>query len=355
VAEGAASQSTGSVAGLRLAMSSYYLPSGSKIGAGYMAHRLAQVMMGRGHEVTMYSPCARPDDAAYRHVALPLAGAGRTFRWAWSVRQLDLSGFDVFHAHGDDYLRLGRPTPAHVRTMHGSCFSEAVHIHGLKERARMALLGVSEVAATMVADETALVSRNTARWFPWVHRVIPNGVDTSRFHPAAKESVPTIVFVGTYHQRKRGRLLMEIFAEQIQPEVPDAQLWMICDDAPRAPGVEVLGRLADDELADRYRRAWVFCLPSTYEGFGVPYVEAMASGTPVVATPNPGAREVLANGRFGSIVGDEQIGATLVDLLGDGARRQDLARRGLERASDYDWDVVASAYEDLYAEILARG
>ena len=90
-------------------MSSYYLPSESKIGAGYMAHRLAQVMVGRGHDVTMFSPCRRPDDATYRHVHLPLQGPRRTLRWPLVVRRLDLSGFDVFHAHGDDHLRLGRP------------------------------------------------------------------------------------------------------------------------------------------------------------------------------------------------------------------------------------------------------
>src|SRR5579871_1750721 len=111
-------------------MSSYYLPSESKIGAGHMAHRLAQVMARRGHHVTMFSPCARPDDAVYDHVVVPVPGPARTFRWGWALGRLDLSGFDVFHAHGDDHFRRRRTTPPHVRTMHGSCFSEALHIHG---------------------------------------------------------------------------------------------------------------------------------------------------------------------------------------------------------------------------------
>ena len=65
---------------------------------------------------------------------------------------------------------------------------------------------------------------------------------------------------------------------------------MVTQDAPADPGagITVLGRLDDEELAREYRAAWVFCLPSSYEGFGIPYAEAMASGTPVVATPNPG-------------------------------------------------------------------
>ena len=64
---------------LRIAMTSYYLPSESKIGAGYMAHRLANVMQARGHEVTMFSPCVKPSDAVYSHVHTPITGSIRTF------------------------------------------------------------------------------------------------------------------------------------------------------------------------------------------------------------------------------------------------------------------------------------
>jgi phosphatidylinositol alpha-mannosyltransferase len=336
----------------RIAMSSYYLPSESKIGAGYMAHRLAQVMAERGHDVTMFSPCVKPEDARYEHVHVVQTGSLRTVRWPFRVRQLDLSSFDIYHAHGDDHLRVGRSTPAHVRTIHGSCFSEAIHIHGIKERVRMVGLGFTEVAATAVADVSVAVSQNTRTYYPWVRRVIPNGVDLDRFHPGAKEEQPTVLFVGTYEQRKRGRLLMEAFADVVRPAIPDARLWMVCSDAPSARGVEVLGTLSEADLADRYRRAWVFCLPSSYEGFGVPYIEALASGTAVVASPNPGAREVLADGRFGVLSEPDDLGAALVALLQDHSRRVGLAANGLERARVFSWDEVACQYEAVYARLL---
>ena len=287
---------------LRIAFCSYYLPSESKIGAGYQAHGLANALVRAGHQVTMFSPCKKPVLALYDHVEIHVRKPLATFRWAWVLRGQDFSGFDILHAAMDDYWCFGRRMPPHVRTMHGSCGAEALHIRGVKERLRMALLYVTEIVATAVADRTVLVSRNTRRWFPWVKEVIPNGVDLELFHPVehnGKEQAPTILFVGTYRNRKRGRMLMNTFASEIQPAIPDARLWMVCSDAPGAPGVEVLGRLSDEELADRYRRAWVFCLPSSYEGFGVPYIEAMASATAVVATPNVGAKEVLGNGQFG--------------------------------------------------------
>lgn len=338
---------------LRIACSSYYLPSESKIGAGYQAHGLAQALVRAGHEVTMFSPCVKPDDAIYGHVKVDVHKPLATFRWAFALRRQDFSGFDVFHAAGDDYWFMGKKRPAHVRTMHGSCFAEAVHIRGATERIRMAALGAGEVLATLVADRTVLVSGTTRKWFPWVHTVIPNGVDLTRFHPGGdKEDDPTILFVGTYGQRKRGKLLMDVFEREIRPAIPNARLWMVCSDAPEAPGVEVLGRLSDGELAERYRSAWVFCLPSTYEGFGVPYIEALASGLPVVATPNDGAVEVLEGGHFGSVVGDDELGTEILRLLDDEDARNALTEAGLERAKDFSWPSVVERYEAIYAALL---
>ncbi len=340
---------------LRIAISSYYLPSESKIGAGYQAHGLAQALTARGHQVTMFSPCIKPDDAKYEHQHMPITGHLRTFRWPFYLRRLDLSGYDVFHAHGDDHLIWRRPGVAHVRTMLGSCFSEALHIHGFIERLRMFLLGLTEVAATLVADRTICISENTRTWFPWVHSVIPCGVDLKLFSPRdEREEEPTILFVGTYHQRKRGKLLMDSFERDIRPRIPSARLWMVCTDAPGADGVEVLGRLTDAELADRYARAWAFSLPSSYEGFGVPYIEALASGTPVVATRNVGAREVLADGEFGILAADDRLGIELADLLEDPQRRAQLSDAGLQRAATFSWDSVCERYERVYAEILDR-
>jgi glycosyltransferase involved in cell wall biosynthesis len=334
---------------LRIAMTSYYLPSESKIGAGHQAHAMAQALVDRGHEVMMFSPCAPVEGARYDHSQVLMHGPLRTFRWANRVRALDLRGFDVLHSHGDNHLRLRRSPPV-IRTMHGSCFAEARHIHGAKERLRMFALGLTEVIGSLTATTTVAVSRNTRRYYPWINRVIPNGVDLDLFHPGEKEPTPTILFVGTYGQRKRGWLLMEAFDKEIQPHLPDAKLWMVCTDAPDAPGVEVLGRLSDEELADRYRRAWVFCLPSTYEGFGVPYIEALASGTAVVATPNAGAVEVLEEGRRGCVTSDSQLSSSLMRLLTEGDERGRLGCAGRDTVERYSWEEVIRQYESTYSE-----
>jgi glycosyltransferase involved in cell wall biosynthesis len=236
--------------------------------------------------------------------------------------------------------------------MHGSGFDEALHVPGGREKLRMVWLGTTEVLASLRADCTVAVSDATRHRYPWIRRVIPNGVDLTNFLPSgARADVPTVLFVGTYSNRKRGALLVQHFREVVQSAMPNARLWMVSSDAPQCDGVEVLGQLTDVELASRYARAWVFCLPSAYEGFGVPYVEAMACGTPVVATPNAGAAEVLKGGRLGTIVEPEHLGDALLALLEQGPPTTHTA--GVEAARRYAWPEIVRQYERVYSEGLA--
>jgi phosphatidyl-myo-inositol alpha-mannosyltransferase len=303
----------------------------------------------------MFSACPAPDGANYRTVQVLATRRWRTFGFAWRLRAIDFSGYDVLHAHGDDYWLWRRRAPAHVRTMHGSCFAEAVRIPGAREKVRMILLGLSEVLASAVVDRAVLVSPDTRRWLPWVSSVIPNGVEPHFWpDPAQRSTEPTILFVGTYGNRKRGWLLMDIFTHQIRPRIPDARLIMVCSDAPPATGVTVTGRIPGDALADLFRKAWVFCLPSSYEGFGIPYVEALVSGLPVVATTNPGARYVLSDGRAGVMCPDHELGWHLVRLLTDESLRTDLIARGIEHGRRFTLDGVLTEYLAIYQELRAR-
>jgi glycosyltransferase involved in cell wall biosynthesis len=331
-------------------MISYYLPSESKIGVGYQVHALANALVGRGHEVTVFSACRESEGARYRTETIRPRGSNRTFKFALMLRKVDWSPFDVLHAHGDDYWLWRRRVPVHIRTLHGSCFDEARWVTGAREKLRMLLLGLSEALATLVADTTVGVSRSSIRMYPWVRTVIPNGVDLSRFAPGERTPHPSILFVGTYRQRKRGRLLMDVFEREIRPALPECELLMVCEDAPERPGVKVLGRVSEEELARLYGAAWVFCLPSTYEGFGIPYIEAMASGCAVVATPNSGAEEVLEWGRFGLLAPATALGERLLSLLSDSQLRLDLASAAVQRAMQYDLGSVAARYELLYVQ-----
>ena len=342
---------------LRIAMVSYYLPTASKIGVGHQVDTLARALVARGHHVDVVSECPPSPDSPYGTKQVRLSGSLRTFRFATALRSTDFTGYDVIHAHGDDYWLWKRRAGAHIRTLHGSNFSEALHIRGAKERTRMALLGASEILASVVADRTVAVSPGTRSWTPWVRKVIPNGVDLSSFtpDPSQKAPHPVVLFVGTWNGRKRGAMLADAFSRYVRPKIPGAELIMVTRDAPIAlpAGVSAVGGVSDSDLQALYRKAWVFCLPSSYEGFGIPYVEAMASGTPVVATPNVGSRYILG-ASAGVLTSENDLGAALCDLLNDADQRTQLTEAGLKRANDFSLDSVVRQYEKLYRDVMFR-
>lgn len=334
---------------MKIAMISMYLPSGSKIGVGYQVHYLANELTKRGHNITVFSQTGAPEGSLYQTIIVPSGKMFRTFGFAWNLRKYDFTGFDVLNAHGDDWFLWGRKRPRHVHTFHGSCLAEMAYIKGLKEKLRMALLALCEYGASFLADELVAVSENTRRYIPRVKHVIPDGVDLSVFYPAEERSaVPALLFVGTMNGRKRGAMLLDLFRKQIHPVLPKAELWIVCEEKAEGEGVRWFGRVSLEKLADLYRSAWAFCLPSAYEGFGVPYIEAMASGTPVVASPNLGALEVTANGRYGIISPDKKLTGDLIRILTDSGLRRKLREASLERAKDFSWTRICAEYEAIY-------
>lgn len=337
---------------MKLAMTSLYLPGGSKIGVGYQVHEMANQMVKRGHDVTVFSQCSAGEKPLYRLRLVKARSSLRTFGFAWDLRAVDFSRFDVLHAHGDDWFLWGKRLPRHIHTYHGSCYAEFKHQHVPKEKLRMLALATCEYGSTYLCDERVAVSENTRGFISRIKHVIPNGVDLDRFSPCKdKEKTPTVLFVGTLRGRKRGRLLLKEFRECVLKKVPEAVLWAVCDEPLDEPSVRWFGRVPDDVLVELYRRAWVFCLPSSYEGFGIPYIEAMASGTAVVSTPNAGAVEVLRKGKCGLIVPENRLGKGVAEILLDSKLRRFLEDVGSNESRQYSWDKVCGAYERLY---LAR-
>lgn len=343
---------------LNLAVIQRFLPPASRGGAGHFTAGLCAALASRGHRVTVFSQDPAPPGAAFDVVQLP-GGRRRIapLTFPLQIARIDIGAFDLVHAQGDEQLlrHHGRPV---VRTLHGSSLDEAVAngLRGLSPK-HLLLHGWfynGELMAALRADAVVAVSAAAARHLPRRADVIPNGIDTAAFAPdgTPKSPAPSILFVGALDSRKRGRMLVNAFVERVRARVPGAELWLVSPDRAEGPGIVNLGTLDDRALRDAYRRAWVMCLPSAYEGFGRPYVEAMAAGTAVVASPNPGAEDVLDGGRYGVIARDGSLADSLADLLSDPAARERFIRAGLGRARQYDWSVVADAYERVYARVM---
>lgn len=347
---------------MRIALIQSFLPSRSPGGVGHFTHQFANELVKRGHEVCVFSYHPRPEGACYavRVLRLPFEERslpGKLARLYWFgvvVARQDFSRFDIVHAQGDSHFLWGRRVPL-VRTFSGSSLEEARHAGSLKRALMFLSIYPCELLAALGADACVAISRNTCRTIPGIQQVIPQGVDLELFRPGGSKSArPSILFVGHLRNRKRGQMLLDVFTHQVRPRLPEAELWLVCDERVEAPGVRSFGRVALEQLVELYRQAWVFCLPSAYEGFGRPYIEALACGTPVVATPNPGALEVLEGGRYGVIVSPAGLGRALVDLLQDSERRRRLAEAGLAWVLQFGWARVVEAYEALYGRLVRQ-
>jgi phosphatidyl-myo-inositol alpha-mannosyltransferase len=349
----------------RVAVFSYGLPCpGEKRGGiEQVAHDLANALVDRGHQVTVFTYDPRPANARYDTRPLPC----RTFVMTWLGRRIAMGyvgnllalgpryrDFDVILAHGDSLLLplSGKPV---VRVMHGSALEEARSATSFGRAALQAGVYLQELATALLQRGTVAVSANTRRFNPFIHRMIPDGIDLNTFRPdaTARSASPSVLFVGALEGRKRGSWLLDRFTREVQPRFPDAELHMVTTPGPAVAGVTYHTGITTDALVRLYQYVWVYASPSTYEGFGLPYVEALACGTPVVATPNPGSREVLDAGRFGRLASDDMFAHEICGLLADPNERGNLARNGMVRASLYDIGRSAAQYEAVIDELVA--
>jgi phosphatidyl-myo-inositol alpha-mannosyltransferase len=324
-------------------------------GVEIFVHRLANALVAAGHEVAILTYAAAPHDAAYETVRLRphRAGASQVLRqyvmpWRFNARSFER--FDVFHCHGDDWFWFRRRLPT-VRTFYGSALLEARTATSWKRRIDKSVVFALELLAGLLADARYGIGPDSQVIYQG-DGLLGLGVDPPRA-AAAAERRPAIVFVGTWAGRKRGELLHRVFRDHVRPRVPDAELWMVSDACEPAPGVVWHPSPSDEEISALMSRASVFCLPSTYEGFGIPYLEAMSHGLAVVATPNVGADMLLAGGA-GELVEEEALGDTLVRLLSDDGSRERLADAARRRALDYSWQAVTRDYERAYALAIER-
>jgi glycosyltransferase involved in cell wall biosynthesis len=348
---------------LRIALFHATLPEpGRKPGGVETAvHRLANALVDLGKdEVTVFSCMASPPpDARYEHRSVvpqmrfvhgnPF---GRIGLLPLVLNFIDFRRFDILHLHGDDWFFLRRQT-ATVRTFHGSALREAQHATNRKYGAFMyGVYGLEHLSARLSSLPLA-IGKDAAVLYG-LEKTVSNGVDDTVFFPGPKTVTPRVLFVGTWTGRKRGKFVYETFLREVLPRVPDAELCMVSDYCPPHPRVIAETFPKDATLAQRFREAWVFALPSTYEGFGIPYLEALSSGTAVVATPNPGAREVLDDGRYAVLSDDEDFGSAVAELLMNRERRERLASAGVEHARQFSWRAVARNHRELFVQALEK-
>lgn len=302
-----------------------------------------------------------------------------------------LGPLDVFHT--SDWVHPPQLGGASVTTVHdvGALAhpewyaADVVDVHRRKNR-----------DAAERADAIVFISRFTRNEFLRFHRVdpgrlhvVPNGV-SARFHPVPEEEArartrelglasPFLLWVGSRERRKNLLGLVEIFG-RVAAEEPNVELALIgmrpweegarvhgaahwsgreVEDRIRELGLErrvrVLGTVPLEDLLALYTRARAFVFPSLYEGFGLPILEAMACGAPVVAADRTAVPEVVGEAGLLEDPDDpEAFAASVLRVLRDDDLVRELRGSGLERAAGFGWERCARDTLAVYEE-SARG
>jgi glycosyltransferase involved in cell wall biosynthesis len=254
-------------------------------------------------------------------------------------------------AHFQHALPLSCPCPAIV-TVHDLSFESQAESMGWRDRlifkrvvpraARRArkVIAVSERTRQDLVRAYGIPAERIA--------VIPHGVDPA-FTPGADGAHDYLLYVGAIQARKHPVEAAEAAESLGMPLVvagPEREPALARE--LERHGADLRGYVEKDELARLYRGAACLVLPSRFEGFGLPVLEAMACGTPVVAHPDPALREVAADAAVYAEPG--QLADAIRLALSE---RERLAEAGLARARLYSWEKAVRRTLAVYREALA--
>ena len=331
---------------------------------------LARSLRAKGHEVRVLGPCDGPPPDAFVTPlgnSLPTAVNGSIAPLApdasaalRTIRALNDEAFDVVHVHeplvpGPSLTALLVKMAPVVATFHSAGESAAYRTFSRQLKWVASRIDI-RVAVSKDAVDLA------QRYIGGDYEVLFNGIELGDYSsPSTTPRENAIFFIGRHEERKGLSILLEAFSKL----PPDVHLW-IASDGPQTAElktrfasdarIEWLGRISDSEKISRMGRASVFCAPSLHgESFGVVLLEAMAAGTPVVASNLDGYRNVATDDETALLVETGNVAslaAAIARVLVDSRLAARLTANGREHAQRFSMDALADRYVEMYERAL---
>jgi phosphatidylinositol alpha-mannosyltransferase len=333
---------------------------------------LARELRRQGHEARVLAPCDGPPPAAFVTPlgnSLPTAANGSVAPLApdaacalRTIRALNDERFDVLHVHEP----LAPGPGVTTLLVHPAPIVGTFHAAGRSSSYRLLRPALTRFASWI--DRKVVVSRDALALVQGhlggEYEVLFNGVETTAIRSMAPpvSTTPTVFFLGRHEERKGLAVLLDALSHLDE----DVACWVggtgpdtlaLQEQYGTDRRIEWLGLLSEEDKVARLRGASVFCAPSLHgESFGVVLVEAMAAGTPVVASALDGYRNVATDGVDAILVppGDsDALAKALSSVLYDGALAAELRVNGHRRADHFSMSTLASRYVEIYREVLA--
>lgn len=331
-------------------------------GVGRMLDGIVDRMAAEVDVVLLIDARRPPAPSDLRQIALAVPHRAPEVAWLQRSAVAWLRGFDgVFHGTFNA-LPYRMPVPA-VATIHDLSFE--VHPEGFGAAKRRLFSAqarhAAKVAGCITVPSTSTKDELLRCYGVAGERIVvtPWGVD-QRFDPARAAGAAALrtrlgldgrYVVAMGGARRRGLEVAVGAFDRVRASEPGLALVVVGPERPPpVDGVVHAGAVTDDEWADLLAGAAAFCYPTRYEGFGVPALEGIASGTPVVCARRGSLPEVLEGAaEWCEDVTEDAVAAGLARVLFDGGRAASLRAAGLERARRHPtWDDAAEATVRAY-------
>lgn len=357
---------------LTLEQSWHRVPGGTGVAALGMARWLARrdgidpVGVAAWHRAPAPAPWRPP--IPVHHLSLPRLALYESWH-RLRAPKVELATGRVDLIHATSFAIPPRSAPL-VVTVHDLAFlNEPTHFtrRGSSFFRRALELTLEEADRVICPSEATMADCARHGFAAGSLRLVPMGVEATVVSPdevrrtraAHGLARPYVMWTGTIEPRKNLPRLLAAFASigtnhdlvLVGPKGWNEDLAPLLGSL--TGRVKPLGFVPQAELAALYAGADVFCFPSLFEGFGLPVLEAMAQGTPVVTSQGTSTEEL---GRGVAALVDPMdvasIAAGIQSLLEDDARRAELGAAGRERAATYTWARTAELLEEVYREMI---
>ena len=297
--------------------------------------------------------------------------------------------FDLYHAVDNLSLPLFWPKgkTRYVLTVHD--LIPLLFPQGVKKRHayyfRLAIGRLLKLADAIIVDSGYTRDRIAERFEACAGKVsvVHPGVDTSRFRPLADKTMtrqlgeryglgddPYLLYVGNIEPRKNLSAVISAYAEMLSAAKVKSKPHLIiagangglCDEVLARPArlgisqrVHFIGEVSDDELPRLYAGASVFLFPSFHEGFGLPVLEAMACGIPVITSNVTSLPEIAGDAAILIDPANTQaLADAMIRVLGNEALAGELRQKGLERVKRFTWEETARQTLEVYERVCRR-